>query len=131
MELGKLEVYQLALKLSDKIWKIYVNLTNDLKYNIGNQVIRSVDSIGANIAEGCGRFHYKDSVKFYYNARGSLWESKHWVYLLFKRGLINRNDYAKIIKDLEILGKKLNKFISSINHKNSPITNIQITNKLK
>ena len=131
MELGKLEVYQLALKLSDKIWKIYINLTNDLKYNIGNQAIRSVDLIGANIAEGYGRFHYKDSVKFYYNARGSLWESKHWVYLLFKRGLINRNDYAKIIKDLEILGKKLNKFINSINNKNSPITNIQITNKPK
>ena len=118
MELGKLDIYKLALKLSDKIWQIYINLANDLKYNIGNQVIRSIDSIGANIAEGYGRFHYKDSIKFYYNARGSLWESKHWTYLLYKRYLVDKKEYEEIIKDLEILGKKLNGFIRSIKDKN-------------
>ena len=118
MELGKLDIYKLALKLSDKIWQIYINLANDLKYNIGNQVIRSIDSIGANIAEGYGRFHYKDSIKFYYNARGSLWESKHWIYLLYKRDLVDKKEYEEIIKDLEILGKKLNGFIRSIKDKN-------------
>ena len=118
MELGKLDIYKLALKLSDKIWQIYINLANDLKYNIGNQVIRSIDSIGANIAEGYGRFYYKDSIKFYYNARGSLWESKHWIYLLYKRDLVDKKEYEEIIKDLEILGKKLNGFIRSIKDKN-------------
>jgi four helix bundle protein len=118
LELGKLEIYKLALKLSDKIWQIYINLANDLKYNIGNQVIRSIDSIGANIAEGYGRFHYKDSVKFYYNARGSLWESKHWIYLLYKRNLIKKEKYDELINNLEILGKKLNGFIRSIKDKN-------------
>jgi four helix bundle protein len=90
----------------------------DLKYNIGNQVIRSIDSIGANIAEGYGRFHYKDSLKFYYNARGSLWESKHWVYLLYKRQLITKEKYEKMIGELELLGKKLNGFIKSMKERN-------------
>jgi len=77
MKLKDLEIYNLALDLSEEVWEIYNSLTNDLKYNIGSQVIRAVDSIGANIAEGYGRFYYKDSIRFYYNARGSLWESKH------------------------------------------------------
>ncbi len=117
MDLGKLDIYKLSLQLSNMIWKTYTKLPNDLKYNIGNQAIRSIDSIGANIAEGYGRFHYKDSIKFYYNARGSLWESKHWVYLLYKRGLIDNEQYKDII-NLEILGKKLNNFIKSIKDKN-------------
>jgi four helix bundle protein len=119
MELGKLDVYKLSLNLSKDIWEVYVNLSTDLKYNIGNQVIRSIDSIGANIAEGYGRFHYKDSIKFYYNSRGSLWESKHWVYLLYQRKLINQERYEKMLADLELLGKKLNGFIKSMKEKNT------------
>jgi four helix bundle protein len=130
LELGKLEIYKLSLKLSDIIWQIYIYLSNDLKYNIGSQVIRSIDSIGANIAEGYGRFHYKDSVKFYYNARGSLWESKHWIHLLYKRSLIEKKEYEQIIKNLEVLGKKLNGFIKSVKNKNETNNKLQITNKL-
>ena len=117
MDLGKLEVYKKSLLLSSLIWDIYIALPNDLKYNIGNQVIRSIDSIGANIAEGYGRFHYKDSIKFYYNARGSLWESKHWVHLLYKRGLMEQNVYNNLLENLEYLGKQLNSFIKSIKDK--------------
>ncbi|MFA7571981.1 MAG: four helix bundle protein [Sulfurimonadaceae bacterium] len=119
MELGKLDIYKLSLNLSKDIWEVYSTLSTDLKYNIGNQVIRSIDSIGANIAEGYGRFHYKDSIKFYYNSRGSLWESKHWVYLLYQRKLINQERYEKMLADLELLGKKLNGFIKSMKEKNT------------
>lgn len=118
MQLGQLEIYKLSVKLSGEIWEIYISLTNDLKFNIGSQVIRSVDSIGANIAEGYGRFHYKDSLKFYYNARGSLWESKHWIYLLFQRELITKEKYESMLESLELLGKKLNGFINSMKEKN-------------
>ena len=118
MELGKLDIYKLSLSLSDNIWYVYTNLKSDLKYNIGNQVIRSIDSIGANIAEGYGRFHYKDSLKFYYNARGSLWESKHWVYLLYKRQLIVKEKYENMMEELELLGRKLNGFIKNLKQRN-------------
>ena len=110
-------IYKLSLRLSSDIWKVYSSLPTDLKYNIGNQVIRSIDSIGANIAEGYGRFHYKDSMKFYYNARGSLWESKHWVYLLYSRELIEKDLYENMLNNLDVLGKKLNSFINSIKGK--------------
>jgi four helix bundle protein len=119
MELGKLEIYKISVQLSNEVWEIYSSLTTDLKYNIGNQVIKSIDSIGANIAEGYGRFHYKDSLKFYYNARGSLWESKHWIYLLHQRKLITKEKYEDILNNLNSLGKKLNGFINSMKEKNN------------
>lgn len=59
---------------------------------IGSQFIRAIDSVGANIAEGYGRYHYLDRIKFYYNSRASLFESKHWVLLLKERKIINNED---------------------------------------
>ena len=112
-----MEIYQLSLELSDKTWDVYNLLPQKLQFSIGDQVLRSVDSIGANIAEGYGRFHYRDSTKFYYNARGSLWESKHWFYLLYKRKLISREVFDLNIDQLNRLGKKLNNFIQSIKNK--------------
>jgi len=75
--------------------------------------MRSIDSVGANIAEGYGRFHYLDRIKFYYNARGSLLESKHWIYLLFKREKITNNEYKETIEKLNNLHVQLNGFIKS------------------
>ena len=111
--LGNLQVYQNALELSELGWEIYLRLPQEIKFGMGNQFIRSIDSIGANIAEGYGRFHYRDKVKFYYNARGSLWESKHWLLLLFKRDFIDKETFDRFLERLNRAGKQLNGFISS------------------
>jgi len=44
------------------------------KYRLGDQLLRAARSTTANIAEGYGRFHYKDNAKFCSNSRGSCWE---------------------------------------------------------
>ena len=113
-KLGSLDIYKISLQLSDKAWQIYTTLPKQFQYDIGSQFIRSVDSVGANIAEGYGRYHYKDSAKFYYNARGSLWESKHWILLLKKRDFINETEFQEFLTSVELLGKKLNSFINRL-----------------
>ena len=72
---------------------------------IGDQFVSSVDSSGANIAEGYWRYHYLDRVKFYYNARGSLLEATHWINLLIDRNLVSKEKsiiFIRIIKELEL-----------------------------
>ena len=59
--LEKLEVYLLAEAFSDKIWNIVVAWDYFKKDTIGKQLARSADSISANIAEGYGRYFYKES----------------------------------------------------------------------
>lgn len=117
MELDKLDVYQIARELSKIGWNIYKGMKSEHRFSIGQQFIKAIDSIGANIAEGFGRYHYLDSAKFYYNARGSLWESKHWTELLYERSLIAEETYKQLSEKLNTLGIKLNNFVSSIKSK--------------
>ncbi|MBT5338494.1 four helix bundle protein, partial [Candidatus Falkowbacteria bacterium] len=78
-------VYKISLELCDLGWQLYEFLSWQDRKILGDQFIRSVDSNAANIVEGYGRFHYLDRIKFYYNARASLMESKHWCDLMYKR----------------------------------------------
>jgi len=112
--LKELKVYQLARKLSALAWNIYSKMSFEDKKIMGDQFIRSTDSIGANIAEGYSRYHYLDKVRFYYNARASQSEATdHWLDLLFERNKISQDifdEYNSISKDLQI---KLNNFIKT------------------
>jgi four helix bundle protein len=112
--LKDLEVYKLARKLSLKGWEIYQEMDWQTKKIIGDQFLSSLDSIGANIAEGYGRYHYLDQIKFYYNARGSLREScEHWLELLKERKIINEKNYQEMKTIAQDLSVKLNNFIAS------------------
>lgn len=115
--LENLEVYQLALSLSNLSRKIYDKFDFNTKKVIWNQYITSIDSVGANIAEGYGRFHYLDSTKFYYNARWSLNEAKHWLNLLHERGFASYEMYNQLLSLINLLAPKLNNFINSIKQK--------------
>lgn len=112
--LDNLEVYKLARSLSQQSWIIYSQFSWQLKKIVGDQFIEAVDSIGANIAEGYGRFHYLDRIKFFYNARGSLLESKHWIDLLLERKYITKNNFEQFLNTFDNLSPALNALINSI-----------------
>ena len=112
--LNDLEVYQLARELSRQAWVIYEKFDWNTKKVIGNQFIESADSVGANIAEGYGRYHYADKIKFYYISRGSLNESfTHWISLLSERNLATQQQTEDLNKTKSTLLIKLNKFIKA------------------
>ncbi len=48
----ELQVYQLAEQISNEVWFIVQSWDSFAKHTVGQQLVRSVDSIGANIAEG-------------------------------------------------------------------------------
>lgn len=105
ISLDKLLVYKLARELSSIGWHIYNSLDAKTKFILGDQFLTSTDSTGANIAESYGRFHYLDKVRFYYNARGSLLESRHWAELLYERKFIKQEEeirYLNIYKDMSL-----------------------------
>jgi len=109
--LETLNVYKLACELSVLAWDIYKDLDLDQKIILGQQFVKSVDSIGANIAEGYGRYHYLDKVRFYYNARASLFEVIHWLNLLVQRELISQDTYNHLLDKIKDLRIKLNGWI--------------------
>lgn len=70
-----LECYQLALKVLSEVYSIAKRLPPEERYNLADQMRRAATSVVLNIAEGYGRYHYLDSLHFYYIARGSLEET--------------------------------------------------------
>ena len=88
-EIFELDVYRLSETLSDLIWNVYDEWTDKAKKTIGYQIIRSSDSIAANIAEGYGRYTPKDRKMFYRYARGSFEETKCWLRKTIRRGILS------------------------------------------
>lgn len=61
-----LECWKLARKVKLFFYeKVLPKLPQEEKYNLGNQIRDAAISATANIAEGYGRFHYKESIQFY------------------------------------------------------------------
>ena|ERR1043166_79894 len=109
-----LKVYQLAEALADAIWEIVISWDYLAKNTVGQQVVKSADGIGACIAEGSGRGTAQDNRRFISIARGSLYETKHWLRRAFKRKLLTRPQIEKLRNIVEDLTPALNGYWRSV-----------------
>jgi four helix bundle protein len=81
-----LECYQLALRVLEEAYRVAKRLPPEEKFNLAHQMRKAAVSIVLNIAEGYGRYHYLDSLRFYYIARGSLDENLSGFIICDKMG---------------------------------------------
>jgi four helix bundle protein len=109
-----LQVYRLAEKLADSMWRLVAGWNAFDKHTFGKQLVRAADSIGANIAEGAGRGSYQDNRRFVRIARGSLYETKHWLRRAYVRELISAQAVGDLRPLLDELAPRLNAYLRSI-----------------
>ncbi len=114
MKLEELRVYQSSMKLAEDVWDIVIKWDYFAKDTIGKQLIRSADSVAANLSEGFGRYFYKEERQFCYYSRGSLYETKTWLTKASNRKLITNEEFEKFMKGINDIGVKLNNYINSI-----------------
>ena len=114
MKLEELRVYNLSMEMGEKIWSIVNRWEYFTRDTIGKQLVRSADSVAANLSEGFGRFHYKEAKNFSYYCRGSLYETKTWLTKAKNRGFITKEDFTEFEKEINSIGIKLNNYINSI-----------------
>ncbi|MBW6459158.1 MAG: four helix bundle protein [Bacteroidales bacterium] len=117
MDLEELEIYEISMNLGEKAWGCVSSWKYFEKDTLGKQLVRSADSIAANISEGFGRYHYADAKHFFYFARGSLFETKTWLKKAHSRQLIEESDYLTLQEQINRLGVKLNNFIKTTGKK--------------
>jgi len=114
------KAYNLAMELGEKVWNIVEKWNYFEKDTLGKQLVRAADSIAANLSEGLGRYHFRETKNFTYYSRGSLFETKTWLTKASLRGMVSSEDFSELTSTLEVLGKMINRYINSIG--NNPNT---------
>ena len=117
MKLEELNVYRLSMDFGEEVWAIVAKWNYFQKDTIGKQLVRAADSIAANLSEGFGRYHFRESINFSYYSRGSLYETKTWLTKALNRGLLPEDQYNKFTLDIKTIAIKLNNYIKSIGPK--------------
>lgn len=113
----KLQVYQLSEKLADDIWTVVFGWNSFAKDTVGKQIVRAADGVGANIAEGSGRGSVLDNRRFVRMARGSLYETIHWLRRAYVRELLSSAETSTLRAVIEELSPKLNAYLRSVDQR--------------
>jgi len=75
---------------------IITKLPDSEKFALMDQIKRSSRSVGNNIAEGYGRFHFQENIQFCRMARGSLFETLDHGIIAFDEGYISEENLNEL-----------------------------------
>lgn len=116
MSYKNLEIWRLSREIVIEVHKMSMKLPKFELYETGSQVRRSSKSIRFNIVEGYGRRRYKqDFIRFLVYSHSSVDETRDHLEVLFEtKSLTDQKVFENISQQLNVLGKKLYKFIESV-----------------
>jgi four helix bundle protein len=104
----ELEVWKKARIFKNEIRKLTLSFPAEEKFKLTDQIIRSSRSINATIAEGHGRYTFKDQLHFCIMARGSLSETYNHLIDALDCNYINQEQLKDFRKTIDEIGKLLN-----------------------
>ena len=110
----ELRFYQTAVTLLKAAYKLAEQLPGHEKYNLACQLRRAALSTTLNIAEGYGRFHFPDKLRFFYYARGSLLETLSGFVAAHAVGYIDDEQLAWARQTTSETATALNAYINYI-----------------
>lgn len=108
----ELAVFEMYEGVADWAWVQVSKWPHLAKQTIGEQLVRSIDSVNANLVEGDGRYSTADSLRFFIIARGSAREARLWLRRAAKRGLVDAGEAAIQIEKLTSATRLLNQLIT-------------------
>jgi len=113
----QLETWKQARKIRLLVSEVVKKLPSEEKFRLADQIIRCSRSIGNNIAEGHGRFHYQDNIRFCIIARGSLSETLDHMIIAQDEGFITAETFKSFQEEYDQCLKLLNGYIQFIKRK--------------
>ena len=113
----RLDVYQKARELVKDVYQLQKQFPVEERYELGDQIRRSIVSVSSNIAEGSGRDSYKEKIHFLEIAFGSLMESFSQLQNALDLEYIDEEDVEKLRPQFEDIAKMLSGLKSSFEKK--------------
>jgi four helix bundle protein len=104
----ELEVWQLAMDLSEAVYRLAGGFPKSEEYRLTSQLLRAVVSVPANLAEGNARSTRKDYARFVSIARGSLAETETLLLLARRVGLAAAEEIDPVLSEADRVGRMLN-----------------------
>ena len=90
-----LDAWKLARTLRIFIYTLVKKLPVEERFALNSQLRRAVQSIGANIAEGFGRYSYQENIQFCRQARGSAFEVRDHLVTAVDAKFISEAEYTE------------------------------------
>ena len=106
-----LDVYKAARDLRRRFYQVAKSLPESEKFNLNLQIRRAAVSLTNNLAEGHGRFHYTDNIRFVLISRGSLEELMDDLNICEDEGYATPSQLAPLRADCASLMRQLNGYI--------------------
>ncbi len=113
-----LDVWKNGREIKNEIFAICKKLPKEEKFVLTDQMKRAAISVTANIAEGFGRYHYKENIQFLRMARGSLYELLDHLITCLDQKYINEIHFKKLESDILSDIKRINQFINYLRKRN-------------
>jgi len=108
----EMPVWQKAMHLAQKVHTVTKKLPSEETFSLISQIRRSGLSVPGNISEGFGRKHTKDKLNFYYDARGSLCETKNHLIYGKRVGYFTTEEFRELDLLIEDIWRELNNLIA-------------------
>jgi four helix bundle protein len=112
-----LQCWQACREVRIFIVNLVKSYPKEEKYSIVDNMKRAARSTTQNIAEGFGRFHYRENVQFCRISRGSLYELIDDLITSLDEGFINKADYERGREKISTAMALLNGYISYLNRR--------------
>jgi four helix bundle protein len=112
-----LDTWKQARRIRNLVSDLVKTFPADEKFRLADQIIRSSRSIGNNLTEGHGRFHYQDSIRFCIIARGSLTETFDHMIIAVDEQIINNETLQSFKLEYESCLRLINGYIQYLKNK--------------
>ena len=114
-----LQCWQKGRELKQELYKIARKLPDIEKYNLQTQIMRAAVSITANIAEGYGRFHFKENIQYCRQSRASVYECEDHIITCLDQNYISKDEYQQCISLIIETRKLLDGYIRFLQKESS------------
>ena len=109
-----LEVWQKAHALTLRLYRITKDFPRAEMFGLSAQIRRAAGSIGANLAEGCGRWNEVELARYVQIAMGSASELQNRLRLAKDLGLLDKSDCLPLMKDLTSIRQMLTALLQTL-----------------